>query len=139
MTKDQTVKYVQYKVLTPLYLEWTKQDETKESSLVFLDLSSNKAYNGDGREVIGQAVDQVFDKIKGSQKPNPSSIASDLYRTVMSLQEKIYEESEELIDGTKRSEGGRIRAWSGGPTSGDPKELGQPEDGEVYSEAGPES
>lgn len=139
MPEEQLTK-LSYKILTPVRVEWNENSKLdKQSSILFLDLSAIRAYDADGNEVEGQVVNQVFQSIRGSTKFEQPKVASVVYDAAMSLQQKIYEENEELIDGTKRSESGRIRAWSGEPGSGDPTQLGQQEDSEIHSEAGSES
>lgn len=138
--EGQHLKNLKCKFLTPLLLEWKDENDDPTSQIVFLDLTSSKAYNKDGQEVFGQYVNQAFkDVIESQSKFKQTNTAANVYETSMSMLKKIYEENEELIDGTKRHEGGYIRAWSGGPSTGDEKELGQQENGEVRSETELES
>lgn len=133
MDKEQTPKNIQYKFLNPVLIEW--DDNSHHTELVFLDLNKQVAYSKDGEEVVGLVINSViksiFDSYNKIKSPNLLNVSS-IYKEALSLQQKIYEENEELIDGAKRTESGCIRAWSGGPKERNKKELGSTEDGEVH-------
>ena len=113
---------MQVNMLTPMQIE-------NGGPIYFVDYINKKVLDIDGADHT-LSVKGLFDELdKFGQTTDAPLSVNEVFNEAIDLQQKVFEDNEELIDGAQRVRHKDFRPWSGGETTGEQESVDDGQDG----------
>ena len=120
---------MQVNMLTPMQIQ-------KGGPVLFVDYINKKVLDANGTDHTLSAKG-LFDELdKFGQDADDVPNVDKIYGQAIDLQQKVFEENEELIDGAQRIRHKDFHPWSGGETTGEQEIVDPGEDDQLHQEVG---